>query len=158
MAGRVRQKRARQRRLDRDALGGVGRAGGSGNGGTFADLTGWAYDDAGEAQSFLSTEENFRFVKALPMDHLVYPHGKDEYQAGARTRWRMEPWLGGGALAGLVIAADAVKAIEDGAASDQQSARYDTWLGRIEGWPADVRARQFLAAGKGGRFDSEDQP
>ena len=55
--------------------------------------------------------------------------------------------------AGLGLPVDTVKAIEDGAASDEQQERYDTWLRRIEAWPDDVRARQFLAAGKGGLFD-----
>ena len=59
--------------------------------------------------------------------------------------------------AGLGLPVDTVKAIEDGAASDQEADRYNTWLGRIEDLPADVRARQFLAAGKGGRFDIEGQ-
>jgi DNA-binding XRE family transcriptional regulator len=57
--------------------------------------------------------------------------------------------------AGLGLAVDTVKAIEDGAASDQEQDSYGAWLGRIEAWPADLRARQFLAAGKGGRFDAE---
>ena len=55
--------------------------------------------------------------------------------------------------AGLGLAVDIVKAIEDGTASDHDNERYSTWLGRIEAWPADVRARQFLVAGKGGHFD-----
>jgi DNA-binding XRE family transcriptional regulator len=59
--------------------------------------------------------------------------------------------------AGLGLAIDTVKAIEDGVASDQEHDRYNTWLGRIEGWQADVRAQQFQAAGKGGRFDTEHQ-
>lgn len=59
--------------------------------------------------------------------------------------------------AGLGLPVDSVKAIEDGAASDQEYDRYNTWLGRIERLPADVRARQFLAAGKGGRFDIEGE-
>ena len=59
--------------------------------------------------------------------------------------------------AGLGLAVEAVKTIEDGTASDQEYDRYNTWLGRIEDLPADVRARQFIAAGKGGRFDIEGQ-
>ena len=59
--------------------------------------------------------------------------------------------------AGLGLAVETVKAIEDGAASDQEHDGYSAWLGRIEDWPAEVRARQFLAAGKGGRFDAEDR-
>ena len=55
--------------------------------------------------------------------------------------------------AGLGLDVDTVKAIEDGAASDQEHDSYSAWIGRIEAWPADERARQFLAAGKGGRFD-----
>jgi hypothetical protein len=62
---------------DISTRGGIGRAGGGGNGGTFADLTGWAYDDAGEPQSFLSTEENFRFVKALHEKNLLVPVSGD---------------------------------------------------------------------------------
>ena len=58
--------------------------------------------------------------------------------------------------AGLGLSVDTVKAIEDGVASDQEHDDSD-WLGRIEAWPADQRARQFLAAGKGGRFDSESR-
>ena len=57
--------------------GGVRRVGGGGSGGTFADLTGWAYDDAGDPQSFLSTEENFRFVKALHEKNLLVPVSGD---------------------------------------------------------------------------------
>ncbi len=56
--------------------------------------------------------------------------------------------------AGLGLALDTIKAIEDGMASDQEHDRYETWLGRFEGWPVDERARQFRTAGKGGRFDS----
>jgi hypothetical protein len=57
--------------------------------------------------------------------------------------------------AGLGLPVDTVKAIEDGVASEQEHDRYNTWLGQIEGWPADMRAQQFQAAGKGGRFDTE---
>jgi hypothetical protein len=57
--------------------GGVGRVAGGGNGGTFADLTGWAYDDAAEPQSFLSTEEHFRFVKGLHEKNLLVPVSGD---------------------------------------------------------------------------------
>jgi hypothetical protein len=59
--------------------------------------------------------------------------------------------------AGLGLPLDTVKAIEDGAASGQQCEQYDTWLQRIEAWPADVRARQFQAAGRGHRFGTDDQ-
>ena len=59
--------------------------------------------------------------------------------------------------AGLGLSVDTVKAIEDGAASGQEHDGYSAWLGRIEAWPADERARQFLAAGKGGRFDAESR-
>jgi hypothetical protein len=44
---------------------------------TFADLTGWATDAAGDPQSFLSTEENFLFVKALHEKNLIVPVSGD---------------------------------------------------------------------------------
>ena len=52
--------------------------GGGGNGTlTFADLTGWASDATGEVQSFLSSEENFRIVKALHDKNLIVPLSGD---------------------------------------------------------------------------------
>ena len=51
--------------------------GGGGSGGTFLDLTGWSVDAAGEPQSFLSTEEHFRFVKALHEMNLIVPVSGD---------------------------------------------------------------------------------
>jgi DNA-binding XRE family transcriptional regulator len=58
--------------------------------------------------------------------------------------------------AGLGLPVDALKNIEDGAAADQLYDQYAAWLGRIETWPEDVRARQFRIAGKGGRFVREE--
>jgi len=48
-----------------------------GNSVTFADLTGWSLDSAGQAQSFLSTDENYQFVKALEEKNLVIPVSGD---------------------------------------------------------------------------------
>ena len=51
-----------------------GRGGGAGGGRTtFADLTGWSFDNAGYPQSFLSTDENFQTVKALHDKNLIVP-------------------------------------------------------------------------------------
>ena len=50
---------------------------GGGNGATFADLTGWSRDASGQPQSFLSTEENFRYVKALHENNLIVPVSGD---------------------------------------------------------------------------------
>jgi hypothetical protein len=46
---------------------------GGGNNFTFADLTGWVSDETGQIQSFLATEENFRFVKSLHARNLIVP-------------------------------------------------------------------------------------
>ena len=51
---------------------GVGGFGGGSNY-TFADLTGWAVDEAGEVHSFLSTEANYRTVKSLHERNLIVP-------------------------------------------------------------------------------------
>jgi Flp pilus assembly protein TadD len=37
----------------------------------FVDMTGFAYDNAGKPQSFLSTEDNYRYVKALHEHNLI---------------------------------------------------------------------------------------
>ena len=47
--------------------------GGGGNNVTFADLTGYSYDASGRPQSFLSTEEHFRYVKSLHERNLIVP-------------------------------------------------------------------------------------
>jgi hypothetical protein len=52
----------------RSSSGGGGRGGGNLS---FADLTGWSVDAAGRPQSFLSTEEHFRIVKALHDKNLI---------------------------------------------------------------------------------------
>jgi hypothetical protein len=52
----------------------------------------------------LVVAQGIRLVKALPMDHLVYPHSKEEHQDGSGVRWRMGKWTLGGALAGVLIA------------------------------------------------------
>jgi len=57
--------------------GGVGRSGGSPGGGTFADLTGWAADDMGTTQSFLSDEAHFQFLKTLHEKNLIVPVSGD---------------------------------------------------------------------------------
>ena len=44
---------------------------------TFADLTSWSLDARGQPQSFLSTEEHFRSVKALEERNLIIPVSGD---------------------------------------------------------------------------------
>ena len=55
--------------------GGNGRGGGSAV--TFADLTGWSTDANSLVQSFLSTEDNFKIVKALHDKNLIVPVSGD---------------------------------------------------------------------------------
>ncbi|HET9130884.1 MAG TPA: hypothetical protein VFO86_08055 [Terriglobia bacterium] len=58
--------------------GGVGGRGGrGGNALNFAELTGWSIDDAGQPQSFLTTNENFQTVKALEDKNLLVPVSGD---------------------------------------------------------------------------------
>ena len=49
-----------------------GRGGGGGRT-SFADLTGWAFDNAGNPRSFLATDEDFQVVKALHDKNLIVP-------------------------------------------------------------------------------------
>jgi hypothetical protein len=51
--------------------------GGGGNTMTFADLTGWAFDAAGEPQSFLSSDANYQAVKTLHDRGLIVPVSGD---------------------------------------------------------------------------------
>jgi hypothetical protein len=52
-------------------------SGRGGNAGGFADMTGYSYDAAGQPQSFLSTEDNYRYVKALQEKNLIVPVSGD---------------------------------------------------------------------------------
>jgi hypothetical protein len=38
---------------------------------TFADMTGYSYDGAGQPRSFLSTEDNYRYVRNLHLNNLI---------------------------------------------------------------------------------------
>jgi len=49
----------------------------AGNGVTFADLTGYSYDAAGHPQSFLVSEDHFRYVKSLHERNLIVPVSGD---------------------------------------------------------------------------------
>src|SRR5581483_8665907 len=50
-----------------------GNRGRGGNNASFEDLTGWSLDDSGHPQSFLSTDENYQFVKTLQEKNLLIP-------------------------------------------------------------------------------------
>ena len=56
---------------------GGGGGGGGGNNVSFADLTGWSSDLNAQVQSFLSTEDHFRIVKALHDKNLIVPVSGD---------------------------------------------------------------------------------
>ena len=45
----------------------------AGRGGDFAALTGYSYDNGGQPRSFLSSEENYRYVKSLHDRNLIVP-------------------------------------------------------------------------------------
>jgi hypothetical protein len=47
--------------------------GGRGGNVTFADLTGWSTDRAGQPQSFLSSDDNYQYVKHLQEKNLIVP-------------------------------------------------------------------------------------
>lgn len=49
----------------------------SGRGGDFAQLTGFSNDSAGQPRSFLSDEDNFRYVKSLHERNLIVPVSGD---------------------------------------------------------------------------------
>jgi hypothetical protein len=50
-----------------------GNRGRGGNSASFEDLTGWSLDENGHPQSFLSTDENYQFVKTLQEKNLLIP-------------------------------------------------------------------------------------
>ena len=54
--------------------------------------------------------------------------------------------------AGIGMRPSDVAEIERGEASDIRLTHYAAWLARMERWPAEERARQVAAAGRGERF------
>jgi hypothetical protein len=68
-----------------------GGGGGGGNGTTFADLTGYSHDSSGQPRSFLSSEENFQFVKSLHERNLIVPVSGDF--AGPKAIRTIGEWL-----------------------------------------------------------------
>lgn len=53
------------------------RGGYSGRGGDFSDLTGFSVDASGQPKSFLSSEDNYRFIKTLHEKNLIVPVSGD---------------------------------------------------------------------------------
>ena len=70
---------------------GGGRGGGPGSSRGFADMTGYSLDSSGQPQSFLSSEENFRYVKSLEDRNLVVPVSGDF--AGPKAIRAIGAWL-----------------------------------------------------------------
>ena len=68
-----------------------GSGGGGGSQSTFADLTGYSNDESGTPRSFLSTEENYAYVKDLHARNLVVPVSGDF--AGPKAIRSIGAWL-----------------------------------------------------------------
>jgi hypothetical protein len=64
---------------------------GGGSQSTFADLTGYSNDDSGTPRSFLSTEENYAYVKDLHARNLIVPVSGDF--AGPKAIRSIGAWL-----------------------------------------------------------------
>jgi hypothetical protein len=77
--------------------------GGGGNSWTFADLTGYMRDNGGRVQSFMTTEENYRFVKNLHDRNLIVPVSGDF--AGPKALRAIGTWLksNGGVVSGFYV-------------------------------------------------------
>jgi hypothetical protein len=65
--------------------------GGRGGGASFANLTAYSFDATGAARSFLSSEENFRYVKTLHDKNLIVPVSGDF--GGAKAIRAIGAWL-----------------------------------------------------------------
>jgi len=68
-----------------------GSGGGGGNSLTFADLTGWVTDETGTPESFLSTDDNYRYVKTMHEKNLIVPASGDF--GGPKTIRAIGAWL-----------------------------------------------------------------
>jgi hypothetical protein len=68
-----------------------GSGGGPGSNRGFADMTGYSLDSTGQPQSFLSTEDNYRYVKTLEDRNLVVPVSGDF--AGPKAIRAIGAWL-----------------------------------------------------------------
>jgi hypothetical protein len=70
-----------------------GSGGGGGSQSTFADLTGYSNDESGTPRSFLSSEENYAYVKDLHARNLIVPVSGDF--AGPKAIRAIGAWLKG---------------------------------------------------------------
>ena len=68
-----------------------GSGGGGGSQNSFADLTGYSNDESGTPRSFLSTEENYAYVKDLHARNLIVPVSGDF--AGPKAIRAIGAWL-----------------------------------------------------------------
>ncbi len=100
---------------------GGARGGGPGSSRGFADMTGYSLDSSGQPQSFLSSEENFRYVKSLEDRNLVVPVSGDF--AGPKAIRAIGAWLTG---QGAVVSAFYLSNVEQYLFQDGKSkAFYD---------------------------------
>jgi len=101
---------------DISTRGGPG-GGGGGNGTTFADLTGYSNDASGNPRSFLSSEENYAFVRDLHLRNLIVPVSGDF--GGPKAIRAIGAWLQerGGVVSAFYVSNVEQYLFQDGKAS-----------------------------------------
>jgi hypothetical protein len=97
----------------------AGGGGGGGNQSTFADLTGYSNDASGTPQSFLSTEENYAYVKDLHARNLIVPVSGDF--GGPKAIRAIGSWL---QSRGAVVSAFYVSNVEQYLFQDGKAATF----------------------------------
>jgi hypothetical protein len=111
---------------------GGGRGGGPGSSRGFADMTGYSLDSSGQPQSFLSSEENFRYVKSLEDKNLVVPVSGDF--AGPKAIRAIGAWL---TAQGAVVSAFYLSNVEQYLFQDNKS---DAFYANVRTLPVDAKS------------------
>jgi hypothetical protein len=149
----------------RGAPTGRGGGGGGGNNATFADLTGYLWDNSGRVQSFMATEDNYQFVKQMHERNLIVAVSGDF--GGPKAIRAIGAWLKerGGIVSAYYVSNVEQYLFQDGKAQafyanvatlplDQNSIFIRPYALR-NGQQALCPIQRFLAAAQAGRAPSD---
>jgi hypothetical protein len=123
--------------------GGGGRGGGSAL--TFADLTGYMWDESRQIQSFMSTDDNFRFVKGLHERNLIVAVSGDF--GGPKALRAIGAWLKEN---GGVVSAYYVSNVEQYLFGDGKNAAFYANVAALPTNGESVFIRPYSIRGRGG--------
>ena len=131
----------------------AGQGGRGGNRGNFMTLTGYSTDSSGKVQSFLSTEDNYRFVKSMHERNMIIPVSGDF--AGPKALRSIGAWL---TKHGTTVTAYYLSNVEQYLFQDGKQGAFYANVATLPTTANSIFIRPYSLRGRGFVSDASSQP